>query len=137
MSIVMGIDPGLKSGIAVMDTADHALWLDVVATGHPHDFHGIINKALELSVEFVVCEAFTSHGTLSGYGLHTLHLIGAIQAYCRDYNLPLTMQMPGQRVGYLKKAKERTFTLTGKSEHVADALAHVWTWKQNNHRYNP
>ena len=74
----------------------------------------------------VICENFATAGRISTYGLHTVRIIGGIQALCWNKNIPLVLRMPQHRYSKQKLANASPIP---KTIHEKDALAHLLSWE--------
>lgn len=120
--MILAIDPGVTSGIA---------WHD--AKG----YHTTITKdegeiwALLTGIPWkcVVFETFATSGRISAPGLHTVRLIGGIQALCRHLGIPTCSQTPQHRYPFQLPARKM---LHGAIIHEQDAMAHLLRY-ENDH----
>lgn len=140
--IILAIDPGITTGIAVraangqIATAVctstckacgsediHNLTLRCKTCGGMSEAVQLYNMICEPTLEHVVYESFQAQ-TISKYGLHTVRLVGAIEALCWKLELPVTTHMPVERKPFLDDAAK---LLEGRRHmiHEKDALAHL------------
>lgn len=113
----IAIDPGLTTGVALkLETVYKTL---TVTT--PEEVWDLINQ---LKWDYIICENFTTAGRISGYGLHTVRIIGGIQAICHLKGLELSLRMPQHRRSKQAKADKMATVI-----HERDALAHLLAWE--------
>lgn len=89
---------------------------------------------LELA-QHVVVERFQTSGRLSGPGLETIELVGAIMGYCYARNIPLSIASPQMRYSHMRDAQAAVGVLIEPShvaKHEVDALAHLLAWEYRN-----
>ena len=118
---VLAIDPGESIGIAFFDNGYQScvikepaeLW--TLITGVPWDV--------------VVYENFSTSGRISAPGLHTVRIVGGIQALCSHFHIAMIQHAPQARYPYLRKAK---VMLAGHIIHEIDAMAHLLRWEADN-----
>lgn len=79
----------------------------------------------------VIVENFSTAGRISQYGLHTVRQVGAVQALCWAFNMPLIIHEPQFRKAYLEPAHKYLRSLRAPYvEHEADALSHLLAWER-------
>lgn len=121
--MILAIDPGVSTGIAIrMDDGD----FQTVTVRNKEDLYGYI----QAPVSVVVYETFQAQ-MISGYGLHTVRLVGAIEALCWYLKIKAVSQMPQQRKAYASKATallhtKKTYKYT---VHEMDALSHLLAYE--------
>lgn len=83
-------------------------------------------------IEHVVFETFQAQ-TISKYGLHTVRLVGAIEALCWKLNIPYTEHMPMHRKPFMADAEQELQRIGLRYVvHEKDALAHLLRWEHDN-----
>ena len=133
----MSIDPGGKSGVAFR--LDDGKILTCVCESLFDKNTKLRFDATELyemlslpNITHVIVETFQAQ-TIDKYGLHTVRLVGAIEAICWYRKIPLTKHMPQDRYPFKEEAKEilqsfkRAYMV-----HELDALAHLLRWEFDN-----
>lgn len=126
MGNVLAIDPGGTIGIAT--TADGETFSTFTTTTAEELWWLVAAGAWDM----VLCENFAAQ-TISKYGLHTVRLVGGVQAVCLIKAVPLTMRTPQDRRAWQEFAQKhleerRTRTKERFVVHQADALAHLMSW---------
>ena len=131
MTIILGIDPGLTTGVvkystlsekvlgwshlttleSCQDLPEQMLWLN---TG---DFH-------------VVIEDFIGSGPRSSDMTQTIKMVGFFEHLCEWKKIPYTMQHPQKRLSSVGRAHEMEFP-TPLGSHAIAALAHVLTYLES------
>lgn len=117
MSFMLAIDPGLATGLGLLDISDKEepkkIWTKEVGITEFYDLvPGVIEEYSKLGLE-VVCENFiiTVATAKKSQSPWSLNLIGIVQYFCYIHNIPL----------YLPKPSEREFTSN-------DMLRHFGLW---------
>lgn len=110
---LLGIDPGLKTGLALFDGGKFITGFEV---------EGILelrHQLLELRPDYLICENFL--GT-RGFAQtrEPLRVIGAVQMFALEAALPLRIQPPGILTTWRRRADG-----LHPSRHVRSAAAHV------------
>lgn len=123
-SVILGIDPGVSTGVALAFHADKE-WHYESAT---HTEVGTVLDLIAPPVRLVLIEQFSAQ-LISKYGLHTVDLIGGVKALARYHDIPCVTQTPTQRKPYLEYARtlvqpSANITRT-EQRHEIDALAHI------------
>lgn len=115
---ILAIDPGVSTGIAARNGSN-------IITAVLKQSEQVYDLFTANRPDIVVCEQF---GTtlISKYGLHTVRLIGGIQALCYVYKIVLIQQPPQRRYPYLQEATN-LLRATNKKYliHEVDATAHL------------
>lgn len=117
LKAVLAIDPGITTGLALLQENNEII---TKATKNVYEVFTLI----KLFKPDVVCEDFTTSGRISSYGLHTVRLIGGVQAMCWYLGLRCVMRMPQERYSHMAASKVH---LKGTKHvvHEVDALAHL------------
>lgn len=119
--IVLGVDPGLTTGVAVYDTlrervVEHAELDDPLQLGHylkDWDYRRAWDRMQ------VVVENYVGGGPRTKEATHTLQVLGFVRYYAEMLGPPVVVQAPQKRLPYVAKAAE---LVDGK--HAQAALAH-------------
>ena len=124
---ILALDPGVTTGVAMKSEIGY------------HTLEVRDTKQLWLMVscgswDQVIVENFVAQDIYK-YGLHTVRLIGNIEALCWARKIPFTTQQNVQRLPY----KDRALTLLkaiheGKKpprDHELDSPAHILCWEAN------
>lgn len=131
--VIMGIDPGVSTGVAFaveFTLADNttAAWRYTSFTSTREEMWELIKDP----VTQVVVEQFDAQ-IISKYGLHTVEAVGGVMALCAREDIPVVRDTPQQRRPYIDKA--RTLVSGGKyhvQRHEVDAMSHVLFWLYHN-----
>lgn len=120
---VVAIDPGGTSGVALRAVDGTIL---TTACKDPHDVYDIVSTP---GVEQVVIENFSAEH-ISKYGLHTVRIIGGVEAICYKLNIPYKVHMPQDRYPFKTEARA---ILKGRKVviHEIEALEHLLRWEYN------
>lgn len=121
--VILAIDPGgttglawyLQDGIYLTATADSAekVWEEIDPT----------------SVDTVLYEQFSA-SIISKHGLHTVRVVGGIQALCMYHKIPCIARTAQSRIAFLDDAKDILKYQPGpKTPHQRDALAHILSYQ--------
>lgn len=113
MKIIFGIDPGVTTGICVYN--DQTFYIGMIAKS----IYEIINLISSWSPNIVVMENFII-GPRPSIAVPVIKIIGAIEFYCGDNQIPIHLQSPS----VLKLMLPRVAGIYP-SPHVRSACAHV------------
>lgn len=119
---ILSIDPGITSGIALRCRGV----IHTTTCSSMEEVYDLIRPPA--SPELVIFERFTAK-LISTYGLHTVKLVGGIQALCYAFNIKCIGHMPQERKPFLDLA--RTVLLANSMPdykpviHEIDATAHL------------
>ena len=137
MSVVMAVDPGKMTGVALFDGTNHQsfeLDIDVVFT-KLYDLVKMYRPAA------VICEAFritvqTAKNTQAPW---SLELIGALRLTCLLFDIPFILQSPSDAKGFATddKLKAMEWYNPSKGGHQNDATRHLMAWLVRNNWYDP
>lgn len=137
MSAIMAIDPGGKSGIAIrmpdqtlITCICESIFLkDGKRTYDPTQLYEMFESNV---LSHVIVETFQAQ-TITKDGLHTVRLVGAVEALCWKLKIPLTKHMPIDRRPFQNKANE---LLQGRRVmvHERDATAHLLRYEHDTNR---
>src|SRR5215831_5843760 len=120
--MIISIDPGGTTGVAIRFPDGS---FKTVSITKKTDLYELIRPP----VEVCVYEEFQAQ-LISGYGLHTVRLVGAIEALCWNYGIKGVPRQPQRRKAYVSKAvallHDSGYSFT---DHEADALAHLLSYE--------
>lgn len=133
----IAVDPGSSTGIAVLTARDEIVTLTLDTSDG--DVSGLLSLLIEQAPRTVVVERFITSGMMSGYGLHTVELVGAVKALhyvLLEKAFELVLRTPSQRKVCVPIAKNilslRRSTLGVRStDHEVAALAHLISWMRS------
>lgn len=122
MSIELAIDPGETTGLAL--SVGGVLYTSM--TKLERDVWSLVSL-----VDTCIVENFVTSGVISRYGLHTVRLVGAVEALCWQNEVQFVRQMPGYRRVFLPEA-EKLMPPHSKHEnrHEKDAISHLLAYEQ-------
>lgn len=131
---IVGIDPGVSTGIAIATLWDNT---SGTRTLHYNYFSATCTEPEQVwayirpPVDVVIMERFNAQ-LISKYGLHTVRIIGGVQALCAEHEIQLVEDTPQQRKAYLSYARTKIALPTAHDgntkhdqRHEVDAMAHV------------
>lgn len=118
MTILMGIDPGVSTGIAVKFPNEYR----VVTTTDPEKLWEMIQT---LRPDAVAFEAFHTGGRVDENMIHTIEVVGSIRGVCHILGIKAYGQMPQSRRSFLPDAAKILANDKFASRHDKDALAHL------------
>ena len=101
---IVGIDPGVSTGIAIATLWDNT---SGTRTLHYNYFSATCTEPEQVwayirpPVDVVIMERFNAQ-LISKYGLHTVRIIGGVQALCAEHEIQLVEDTPQQRKAYLR-----------------------------------
>ena len=133
MSLV-AFDPGISTGCAIhTDERYHVANGQTVVTPRqyitlvitePHKLWEVLEG--QNPVHCCIFENFASGGLISKDGQATLRLVGAIEAICYKMGIPVALQFPVERRGFIPIAREM-LKQRGSTpiSHEVDALSHL------------
>lgn len=127
--MILAIDPGGTTGIAIrMNDGSIQTCVCQTMTGDKKkefDSTSLYDMICTPGITHVVYEMFQAE-LISKYGLHTVRLVGAIEALCWKLNIPVLAHMPQMRRPFLDEAKKILTKKGGRYViHEVDALAHL------------
>lgn len=129
---IISIDPGGKSGVAIRLPNKEIVTCiceSIFRNGQETTFDPkeLYDLFVDTEYDHVIIETFQAQ-TIDKYGLHTVRLVGGIEAICFIKNIPITKHMPQMRYPFKDDAKQ---LLAGKRHmiHELDALAHLLRWE--------
>lgn len=131
-SYLLAIDPGLMTGVALIDLRDHEtpvmMWSSEVTVPQ---FHDKIAHLISQESTHVVVEDFkitVETGKLSEQPW-SLHLIGVINYLGYLHDTSIDMQLPAQKpFATSEKMQAVGFWHVGEAGHANDALKHALIW---------
>lgn len=122
--VIMGIDPGVSTGVAIATMYNpNTLKLSTIMTAtciEPEQVWDYIRPP----VQILIIEKFSAQ-LISKYGIQTVEIIGGVKALCAEHNIKLIEDTPQQRKPYLEKARSLVPLRENHTIHEVDALAHV------------
>jgi hypothetical protein len=123
---ILAIDPGGTTGLA-WQMPDGSFMTEAVKEAE--ELWELLNPSL---IQRVVYEQFGGR-IISEHGLHTVRLIGGIQALCYYHKLPVQGRPPQSRKAFVDKAQDYIKQTKGIRfvVHEVDALSHLmsYLWK--------
>lgn len=130
--LIVGVDPGGTTGLALVRTTDGGDEIDIVETQHIVGMGSIqwIDNLLRDRVPIqVAAEAFTIaertlRGTRSGV-MEALYTIGAIRYLCYKHGVAFTLQTPAQAKNAYTDSTLRALKIWRANPHERDALRHA------------
>lgn len=130
-SFILAVDPGGNTGLAWL--VDEEFGSQVVGDGR-FGFHkwflGAVDKVATPSV--IVCEDFiiTSATARKSAQPDPYRIIGWLELWCYQHNVPFVLQTPSQGKGFGTDAKLKHFGWyrTGSGGHDNDAARHLLTY---------
>ena len=135
--ILLGIDPGVRSGIAFLSVTDDAIEL-VEQRDIPGGLEGFSNwwqgEPLVLNgegVAHIIMESFIMREGKHGVNLEPLEIIGAVKTLSEQLRIPLTLRPPSGRLRQVPDAvlKRMGLYLPGKANRNArEAVRHTIAW---------
>jgi hypothetical protein len=124
--VVMGIDPGVSTGVAIGFPQESGYGYVTFTAKEPAEVWGAI--AGSLSVNVLIVEQFSAQ-LISKYGIHTVEVIGGVIALAWDRSIEVIRDTPQQRRPYMEYAKARVPPRGAHTQHdlrhEVDALSHV------------
>lgn len=125
---ILAIDPGETNGVAAYINGKYITTI----IKNPTDFYQFFHGGLDA----VVIEQFAA-SVISKHGLHTVRMVGGIEALCGYLNIPLKHQTPQERIAFIDFArrlvrKQDTYISVGdRHHHQVDALAHLLRYQND------
>lgn len=141
MSVLLGIDPGLRTGFSFVDEIDGDV--RVLSEGSVH-FNDIVDWIAEelpsdAMPERIVCESFQLFGSKAkqqiGSEFETVQVIGMMKFIAKLHGVSIEMQPPSIKPIAVKFSGRRPVGTHDKSHHV-DAYNHVIYWLREHDRFN-
>lgn len=131
MPKILGLDPGVTTGWAIVEYADDAqpvlLHNGQIADGHK----GFINYWDELpSFDFVVCESFTLREGIRGVNIEPAYVIGALEAI---KPAEIHYQTPALKSLCDNDALKRLNMYVRGQQHARDAIRHAIVFLKKNY----
>lgn len=120
--MILAIDPGITTGMAIKKDGEYI----VDSTKELEHVYKVIVSARN-DLELVLIEDFTTGGRINAYGLHTVRVIGAVEALCWYFGIDYVIRTPISR--YQGQAKARGLKPKGTNAHEFDALCHIVAWE--------
>ena len=119
---IIAIDPGGTTGIAVRKEDGEIYLTQLTKPSELWEFLRGYRRVEEQGT--IICENFSTAGRISSAGLHTVRLVGGVQAIGWVMGWPVYTPEPAQRIMMREKAEEiapRKHEL----RHQRDALMHL------------
>lgn len=131
---ILSVDPGGTTGLAWQlvspDAQQRLIHTETAVAPEP-----VYDLVAEYKWDSVVCERFVTAGRMSKYGLYTIELVGGIKALCYHLGIQFSYRQPQNRKAFQKEAHEHLARLPDRHViHEEDALAHLLSWKDVQHR---
>lgn len=123
--MIIAIDPGITSGVAIKDDAGN------YATYEYSPYQKVWQLLTTYRWDAIVCENFVAVD-ISRYGIITVRIVGGIECYATLNNIPLTIQQNIMRIPFKQRATDMIIAQFGKRmprDHRMDALAHLLCWE--------
>lgn len=128
MRVIVGIDPGVSTGIAfALETVMGFIYQTVTMTT-PEDVWFIVANQ---HIDVVIVEQFSAQ-TISRYGLHTVEIVGGVMALCYRNGTTIIRDTPQERRPFLALARSMVKKGVGHTIHEVDALSHVLRYLYHN-----
>lgn len=126
--ILMGIDPGGTTGIAYRIQIESEFHYITTNEANKKELYELI---LEQKPDLVLVEQFATW-QINHHGLHTVELVGGIEAICWTNNIRVVRRTPQHRYPGIARAVA-ILDATGKkyTEHQKSALAHIFSWERS------
>jgi hypothetical protein len=118
---IIGIDPGITTGMACYDSTLNEVPFWFESTDVIEVTYHVIRINRERSIERVVIEDFIGNGMRNPIIVHTIKVLGALEALIRILDLDYTIRPPQYRKAFIDGA----ISLAGYGAHYIDALAHA------------
>lgn len=117
---ILAIDPGVTTGVAVF--LDREKQYHTFATKEWHDIYDLFKTK---GIDTVVIENFKAT-TISTYGLHTVRLVGGMEALAYFNDVKYVVHQPQKRYAFMDMSKRIIDKdHSGWVIHEADALGHL------------
>ena len=127
--IILGIDPGGTTGLAINIDGKYQTWVQP-------DKRELFEFILSTPIEVIVIEQFiTSIIHSHKYGIYTAEIVGACEALAFVKNIPFHRRTNHQRLPFVARATTIIKTNNrGRSyeDHEVAALAHLLGWERYN-----
>lgn len=118
MTVMMGIDPGPHTGIAVNINGNYHTATIMVDTE-------LWDMLSQYRPEKVAYENFFTGGRIDRNMIRTMELVGSIRGVCHVLGIPAYLQQPQQRRPFILDARKLLIGQPGRMTHDEDALAHL------------
>lgn len=127
--IIMGIDPGGTTGIAYRIQIETEFHYITTNEANKKELYELI---LDQKPDLVLVEQFATW-QINHHGLHTVELVGGIEAICWTNNIRCVRRTPQHRYPGVARAVA-ILDATGKkyTEHQKSALAHIFAYERAN-----
>lgn len=122
---ILAFDPGLTVGWS--EFTDSPGWYFVLECGHAMSLEDVVDLIQQKNPSLIVYEGFARGNSVVDEQLKTIEMCGAIKAIAHNQGIPVVMQYPAARKGYVPIAKQmvksKGYTLE-EMHHAIDAIAH-------------
>lgn len=125
--ILMAVDPGGTTGLAYRVEIEGVFHYITTNEADKRELYKLI---LEQKPDLLIVEQFASW-QINHHGLHTVELVGGIEAICWTNDIRCVRRTPQHRYPGVARATA-TLDATGKkyTEHQKSALAHIYAWEK-------
>lgn len=126
--VIIGIDPGITTGVAVLDLRSLQL-VEKAQTRDPTEVCTLLDNYTygKQVVRAVVIEDFVGSGPRDPNAITTIKYVGGFEMIARSKGYDVQVRAPQQRRPFVSQAKADYGLDTGE-KHIADALAHVLSY---------
>lgn len=126
MATIVAVDPGGQSGVAIRTPEGYSVCV-------MHTAEELWQLLIDARPGQIVVENFATSSWISKYGLHTVRLVGGVQAIAQMLHLKLKIQQPQHRHAFQKEAAKLCKTIASQTtDHERDALAHLLAFEHDN-----
>lgn len=133
-TFLLGIDPGLATGVAYINYTDadnpQVEWSDEKSVEQFHEFIEIfLSQHKDICSVVIEDYIITERTAKLSQQPWSLRLIGVVAYLCWKYNIPLTLQKPRDKeFADNKKLQRIKFWHVGGEGHANDAFKHCLVW---------
>lgn len=126
-NVIMGVDPGKTTGIAILDVESDKVFSTAVMT-----VEALVGCILTGHPTVVVVEDYVGSGPRSAEAIRTLKLVGIVVGACEALRIPYSVRPPQVRLPHVAASRAR---LPRRSIHERDAFAHVLSYREQQRRH--
>jgi hypothetical protein len=123
--VVMGIDPGVSTGVALAYFNPHTGWQYLTST---HKEVSEVWEFIQFPIKVLIVEEFSAQ-LISKYGIHTVEVVGGVIALAWKHGIEVIRDTPQQRRPYLEYARAQVPPRGAHTQHdlrhEVDSLSHV------------